>query len=87
MKTALQELINQIEASQNRYIDLAKADKRHKKGVDAILTATTLIKIKAFALLEKEKQQIISAYETDLASHTEFRNGSAYYEAQYTLQL
>lgn len=59
MKTVLTELIEQIEASQQRYIDLAKADIKMKKGVDAILTATTIIKMKANNLLEKEKQQTI----------------------------
>jgi len=34
---------------------------------------------KAKQLLFTERQQITNAYETDLASHTEFRNGSEYY--------
>jgi RNA-binding protein YhbY len=40
---------------------LAKKDKSLKKGVDAILTATTLLKMKCEQAKEMEKQQIIDA--------------------------
>lgn len=62
MKTALTQLIEEIDNQQKRYIDLAKKDKKLSEGVDAILTATTLLKMKAKELLEAEKEQIIEAY-------------------------
>lgn len=61
MKTAMQQMIEEIDNQQKRYIDLAKKDKKLSKGVDAILTATTLLKMKAKELLEAEKEQIIDA--------------------------
>ncbi len=60
MKTALTQMIEEIDNQQKRYIDLAKKDKKLSKGVDAILTATTLLKMKAKELLEAEKEQIIT---------------------------
>lgn len=62
MKTVIQQMIEEIDNQQKRYIDLAKKDKKLSKGVDAILTATTLLKMKAKELLEAEKEQIIEAY-------------------------
>ena len=62
MKTALTQLIEEIDNQQKRYIDLAKKDKKLSKGVDAILTATTLLKMKAKELLNAEKEQIQEAY-------------------------
>ena len=63
MKTPLNELILQIEEQQQRFIDLSKADKKMKKGVDAILTATTILKMKAKNLLEKEKSEMSRSFE------------------------
>jgi len=84
MKTAMQELIDNIESSQQRYVDLAKSDKKLKKGVDAILTATTIIKIKAKLLLEKEKQQIIDAYHSGCSDwDNELSNGDKYYNETF----
>ena len=62
MKTAMQQMIEEIDNQQKRYIDLAKKDKKLSKGVDAILTATTLLKMKAKELLKAEKEQIQEAY-------------------------
>jgi RNA-binding protein YhbY len=61
--TAVELVIKEIDQQQKRYIDLAKKDKSIKKEVDAILTATTLLKMKCEQALEMEKQQIIDAYE------------------------
>lgn len=63
MKTAMQQMIEEIDNQQKRYIDLAKKDKKLSKGVDAILTATTLLKMKAKELLEAEKEQIMEVVE------------------------
>jgi heme oxygenase len=60
-QTAVGCLIKEIEELQKNYIDLAKKDKSFKKGVDAILTATTLLKMKCNQAKEMEKQQIIEA--------------------------
>lgn len=84
MKTAMQELIEEIEQSQKRFIDLAKADKKMKKGVDAILTATTLIKMKAKSLLEKEKQQIIEACKHGANfENSPYKNAEDYFEQTF----
>jgi RNA-binding protein YhbY len=63
-QTAVEWLIKVIDEQQKSYIDLAKKDKSLKKGVDAILTATTLLKIKCYQAKEMEKQQIIDAYDS-----------------------
>jgi hypothetical protein len=70
MKTAMQELIDYIDHMQNVYIKKSKEtkDKNYQKGVEAILTATTLIKIQAKDNLEKEKEQIITAFEVGYKS-------------------
>lgn len=56
-QTAVEWLIEEINQQQKRYIDLAKKDKSFKKEVDAILTATTLLKIKCEQAKEMEKKQ------------------------------
>ena len=57
----MMELIDYIDHMQNVYIKKSKEtkDKNYQKGVEAILTATTLIKIQAKYNLEKEKEQMI----------------------------
>jgi hypothetical protein len=55
--TAVEWLVEQIENQQKFYIDLAKKDKTKRKEVDAILTATTLFKMKCGKAKEMEKQQ------------------------------
>jgi hypothetical protein len=60
-QTAVEWIIEEINQQQKKYIDLAKKDKSLKKGVDAILTATTLLKMKCEQAKEMEKQQIIDA--------------------------
>jgi len=56
-QTAVEWLENEIVCQQNIYIDLAKKNKSLKKQVDAILTATTLLKLKCEQAKEIEKQQ------------------------------
>jgi hypothetical protein len=60
-QTAVEWLVKVIDEQQKSYIDLSKKDKSLKKGVDAILTATTLLKMKCNQAKEIEKQQIIEA--------------------------
>jgi hypothetical protein len=56
-QSAVEWIIEEINQQQKRYIDLAKKDKSFKKEVDAILTATTLLKMKCDQAKEMEKQQ------------------------------
>lgn len=60
--TAVEWIIEEINQQQKRYIDLAKKDKSFKKEVDAILTATTLLKMKCDQAKEMEKDQIMQSY-------------------------
>ena len=70
MKTAMQEAIDYIDHMQNVYIKKSKEtkDKNYQKGMEAILTATTLIKIQAKDLLEKEKGQIMESRNNGIQS-------------------
>jgi hypothetical protein len=61
-QTAVEWLIEEINQMQKIYIDLNKKDKSLKKGVDAILTATTLLKMKCITAKEMEKEQIKEAF-------------------------
>jgi hypothetical protein len=56
-QTAVEWLEEQIICQQNIYIDLGKKNKTLKKQVDAILTATTLLKMKCEQAKEMEKEQ------------------------------
>jgi hypothetical protein len=56
-QTAVEWLENEIICQQKIYIDLAKKNKSLKKQVDAILTATTLLKMKCEQAKEMEKEQ------------------------------
>jgi len=78
-ETAVEWLIKVIDEQQKSYIDLAKKNKSLKKGVDAILTATTLLKMKCKQALEMEKQQIIEAVEWDYKSNM----GEVYYKGRF----
>jgi 3-hydroxy-3-methylglutaryl CoA synthase len=49
-KQILDELYAYVDSMQNAYVELSKRDKKKSKEVDAILTATTLIKMKIQAL-------------------------------------
>jgi 3-hydroxy-3-methylglutaryl CoA synthase len=49
-KQILDELYAYVGSMQNAYVELSKRDKKKSKEVDAILTATTLIKMKIQAL-------------------------------------
>jgi 3-hydroxy-3-methylglutaryl CoA synthase len=50
VKQILDELYAYVDSMQNAYVELSKKDKKKSKEVDAILTATTLIKMKIQAL-------------------------------------
>jgi hypothetical protein len=81
MKTAMQEAINYIDRMQNDYIKKSKEtkDKNYQKGVEAILTATTLIKIQAKDLLEKEKEQmIVFGKKMQLVQHVSYDDDITY---------
>jgi 3-hydroxy-3-methylglutaryl CoA synthase len=49
-KQILDELYAYVNSMQNAYVELSKKDKKKSKEVDAILTATTLIKMKIQSL-------------------------------------
>jgi hypothetical protein len=50
VKQILDDLLDYINSLQNNYIALSKNDKKKSKQVDAILTATTLIKMRIQSL-------------------------------------
>jgi hypothetical protein len=50
VKQILDDLLDYINSLQNNYIALSKNDKKKSKEVDAILTATTLIKMRIQSL-------------------------------------
>jgi len=49
-KQILDDLYAYVDSMQNTYVELLKKDKKKSKEVNAILTATTLIKMKIQAL-------------------------------------
>lgn len=55
--TAVEWLEEQINKQQQSYILLAKGSKSLKKGVEAILTATTLLKMKCTQAKEMENKK------------------------------
>jgi hypothetical protein len=81
--TAVEWLVEQIENQQKFYIELAKKDKTKRKEVDAILTATTLFKMKCGKAKEMEKQQIIDAYYYDPNCDKIKDDGEQYYAELY----
>jgi len=89
--TPMMELIELIELQQKNYIQLAKNDKTKRKEVDAILTATTLVKMKAKSLLSKEKQVIEDVFdegidnyrEATIRGNDELLDGETYYNTKY----
>ncbi len=87
MKTAMQELIDYIGHMQNVYIKKSKEtkDKNYQKGVEAILTATTLIKIQSKELLGKEKEQIEIAFDLgrDEVTSVFIIDGEDYYNKKF----
>jgi septal ring factor EnvC (AmiA/AmiB activator) len=78
-QTAVEWLEEEINQQQKRYVELAKKDKSLKKGVDAILTATTLLKMKCEKAKEMEKQQIIDSHKNGAM----FEMDSDIYALQY----
>jgi hypothetical protein len=70
---------------QERYIALSKNDKKLQTRVNAILTATTLIKMQINDWgIEKEKEQIIDAYYANIDGVFGYREeGQEYYNQTY----
>jgi hypothetical protein len=62
-QTAVDFIENEIVEMQDRYILLAKKDKKHSKGVDAILTATTLLKMKLKQAKQMERDHTTTQIE------------------------
>jgi hypothetical protein len=61
-QTAVEWLVDEIDQMQKICDNLTKKDISLKKDVDAVLTATTLLKMKCIIAKEMEKEQIIQAY-------------------------
>jgi hypothetical protein len=90
MKTAMQILSKYVDEMQDRYIALAKADKKNKElqtRVDAVLTATTLIQMQIKdGGLEKEEKQIKEAWYNGGINGMglfETNTGEEYYDQKY----
>ena len=96
MKTSMQILSKYIDEMQERYIALSKNDKKLQTRVNAILTATTLIKMQINDWgIEKEKEQIIDAWKDnremiyydidkdELSETTKIELGKEYYNQTY----
>jgi len=87
-QTAVEWLVKVIDEQQKSYIDLSKKDKSLKKGVDAILTATTLLKMKCNQAKEMEKQQIIEAVSKGWDNYEDGKVrwiGEQYYNENYEI--
>lgn len=61
-QTAVEWLVDEIDQMQKICDNLTKKDISLKKDVDAVFTATTLLKMKCIIAKEMEKEQIIQAY-------------------------
>jgi hypothetical protein len=91
-QTAVGWLIKVIDEQQKSYIDLAKKDKSLKKGVYAILTATTLLKMKCNQAKEMEKQHIIDAFENGQDNidsdgcHIDMNGAEQYFKETYEMK-
>jgi hypothetical protein len=82
-QTAVEWLIEEINQQQERAINAAKKDKSLRKGVDAILTATTVLKMKCEQAKEMEKEQHrVTAQDFYYGSHS-FKNFEQYYNETY----
>ena len=81
----MQILSKYIDEMQERYIALSKNDKKLQTRVNAILTATTLIKMQINDWgIEKEKEQIIDAYYGNIDGVFGYREeGQEYYNQTY----
>ena len=82
-QTAVEWLIEEIDKMQKIYIDLNKEDKSLGKGVDAILTATTLLKMKCIHAKEMEKEQIVEAINYGCSDWGSFKDGREYYKETF----
>jgi hypothetical protein len=71
MKTSMQILYDYIVEMEDNYMKMSKKskDKNFKKGVDAILTATTLIRVQMKnGGLQREKEQIMESRNNGIQS-------------------
>jgi hypothetical protein len=86
MKTSMQILSKYIDEMQERYIALSKNDKKLQTRVNAILTATTLIKMQINDWgIEKEKEQIEIAFDLgrDEVTSIFIIDGEDYYNKKF----
>jgi hypothetical protein len=60
--TAVEWVIGEIEQMEKILDNLIKNDVSLKKDVDAVLTATTLLKMKCILAKEIEKEQIVNSF-------------------------
>jgi hypothetical protein len=79
--TAVQWVIDEIEQMEKILDNLIKNDVSLKKDVDAVFTATTLLKMKCIIAKEMEKEQIIEAHGAKQYHKT--INGEQYYNETY----
>jgi len=70
-QTAVQQIINKIDEMQKRYIDYGKQNKSLQRQVDAVLTATTLLRMDCIDIKEIEHKQIRKLKDeiSDLENH------------------
>ena len=67
-RTPLALAIKEIDLQQKRYIEIAKKDKKLRVGVNAILTATSLLKMSLESLKPKEREMLESAWNNGMES-------------------
>ncbi len=84
-QTAVEWIIEEINQQQKMYINLSKKDKSLKNGVHAILTATTVLKMKCEQAKEMEKHQIKVAHEIGnvLGTNNRHTTGLNYYNETF----
>jgi len=79
--TAVEWVIDEIEQMEKILDNLIKNDVSLKKDVDAVFTATTLLKMKCIIAKEMEKEQIIEAH--GAKQYHKSVNGEQYYNETY----
>jgi hypothetical protein len=80
-QTAVEQIINKIDEMQKRYIDYGKQNKSLKKQVDAVLTATTLLKMDCIDIKEIEHNQMMQCYSDGLGNGMAVGQGECSYES------
>jgi hypothetical protein len=81
--TAVEWVIGEIEQMEKILDNLIKNDVSLKKDVDAVLTATTLLKMKCILAKEMEKEQIMEAFEDGNEQGFICKTGEEYYNETY----